>query len=47
MRMVAANLFSRYDFDDVPAQSIDYRQYITMQFKDGSWKVRLRSRSQN
>ncbi|KAB2571181.1 Cytochrome P450 monooxygenase FUS8 [Lasiodiplodia theobromae] len=44
MRMVAANMFSRYDFEEVPNQTIDYRQYITMQFKDGSWKVHLKRR---
>ncbi|EOD46056.1 putative cytochrome p450 3a9 protein [Neofusicoccum parvum UCRNP2] len=38
VRMVAANLFARYDFDEMANQAIDYRQYITMQFKDGSWK---------
>lgn len=44
MRMVAANLFSRYDFEEVSGQTVDYRQYITMQFKTGSWKVYLKRR---
>ncbi|KAI1497971.1 cytochrome P450 [Biscogniauxia marginata] len=44
MRMVAANLFSRYDFEEVPKQQIDYRQYITMQFETGSWKVFVKPR---
>ncbi|KAF7167575.1 hypothetical protein CNMCM5623_000881 [Aspergillus felis] len=44
MRMVAANLLSRYDFIEVPGQAVDYRQYITMQFKTGSWKVSIKPR---
>ncbi|GFF23017.1 probable cytochrome P450 110 [Aspergillus udagawae] len=44
MRMVAANLLSRYDFTEVPGQEVDYRQYITMQFKTGSWKVSVKPR---
>jgi hypothetical protein len=45
MRMVAANMFSRYDFEEVPGQNVDFRQYITMQFATGSWKVWLRRRT--
>jgi hypothetical protein len=44
MRMVAANVFSRFDVVEVPGQSIDYRQYITMQFDNGSWRVALKPR---
>lgn len=42
--MVAVNLLSRFDFDEVAGQTIDFRQYITMQFDQGSWKVFLKSR---
>lgn len=41
MRMVVANMFSRFDFEELPEQDVDYRQYITMQFKTGSWKVKV------
>ncbi|KAJ0119487.1 cytochrome p450 3a9 [Diaporthe amygdali] len=44
MRMVAANIFSRFDVMEVPGQDIDFRQYITMQFASGHWKVKLRPR---
>ncbi|KAH6699800.1 cytochrome P450 [Leptodontidium sp. MPI-SDFR-AT-0119] len=44
MRMLAANFFSRFDLDEVPGQEIDFRQFITMQFKTGSWNVLIRSR---
>jgi hypothetical protein len=42
--MVTANLLSRFEFIEVPAQDIDYRQYITMQFANGSWKAFLKPR---
>lgn len=42
--MVAANLLSRYDFIELPDQDVDYRQYITMQFKTGSWKGLVKPR---
>ncbi|KAI3392842.1 hypothetical protein diail_5048 [Diaporthe ilicicola] len=44
MRMVAANIFSRFDVLEVPGQDIDFRQYITMQFASGHWKVKLKPR---
>lgn len=44
MRMVTANLLSRYDFSEIPDQVIDYRQFITMQFKTGSWMAFLKPR---
>ncbi|KAJ5676264.1 cytochrome P450 [Penicillium macrosclerotiorum] len=44
IRMLTANILSRFDFDEVPGQNIDYRQYITMQFEHGSWKVYLKPR---
>lgn len=44
MRMVAANIFSRFDVIEVPGQVVDFRQYITMQFADGHWNVRLKPR---
>lgn len=44
MRMVAANIFSRFDVMEVSGQDIDFRQYITMQFASGHWKVKLRPR---
>lgn len=46
IRMLTANILSRFDFDEVPGQNIDYRQYITMQFEHGSWKAYLRPRYQ-
>lgn len=36
MRMVAANMFSRYDFEAEPGQSVDFPPYITMHFANGS-----------
>ncbi|KAK8065860.1 cytochrome P450 [Apiospora hydei] len=44
MRMVAANILSRFDIVEVPGQDIDFRQYITMQFATGHWKVTLKPR---
>ncbi|OOF94995.1 hypothetical protein ASPCADRAFT_516335 [Aspergillus carbonarius ITEM 5010] len=44
MRMVTANLLSRFDFTEVTGQEIDYRQYIAMQFQHGSWQVVLKPR---
>ncbi|UQC90732.1 cytochrome P450 3A9 [Colletotrichum lupini] len=45
MRMVAANLLQRFDVLEVPDQDIDFRQYITMQFATGHWKVVLKPRN--
>ncbi|EHA20240.1 hypothetical protein ASPNIDRAFT_194740, partial [Aspergillus niger ATCC 1015] len=44
IRMLTANILSRFDLDEVPGQNIDYRQYITMQFEHGSWKAFLTPR---
>ncbi|KAL2682376.1 hypothetical protein Neosp_006826 [[Neocosmospora] mangrovei] len=41
MRMIAVNLFSRFDVIEVSGQDIDFRQYITMQFASGHWKAVL------
>lgn len=46
IRMLTANIFSRFDLAEVPGQNIDYRQYITMQFEKGSWKAFLTPRYQ-
>ncbi|KAK2766342.1 cytochrome p450 monooxygenase [Colletotrichum kahawae] len=45
MRMAAANLLQRFDVLEVPGQDIDFRQYITMQFATGHWKVVLKPRN--
>lgn len=39
MRMIAANLLSRFDVVEVSGQDVDFRQYITMQFSTGHWKA--------
>lgn len=44
MSVVSANLLSRYDLEEVPGQVIDYRQFITLVFKDGNWRVVLKKR---
>ncbi|KAJ5649356.1 cytochrome P450 [Penicillium longicatenatum] len=44
IRMVTANILSRFDFDEVSGQRVDFRQYITMQFEHGSWKAFLKPR---
>jgi hypothetical protein len=41
MRMIAANLLSRFDVVEVSGQDVDFRQYITMQFSTGHWKAVL------
>ncbi|KAF5585627.1 cytochrome P450 monooxygenase family 3 subfamily A [Fusarium subglutinans] len=41
MRMIAANIFSRFDVIEVSGQDIDFRQFITMQFASGHWKAVL------
>ncbi|PYH34398.1 cytochrome P450 [Aspergillus neoniger CBS 115656] len=46
IRILIANIFSRFDLAEVPGQNIDYRQYITMQFEKGSWKAFLTPRYQ-
>ncbi|KAF4961211.1 hypothetical protein FGADI_448 [Fusarium gaditjirri] len=44
MRMIAANLLTRYDITEVPEQVVDFRQFITMQFHTGHWNVILKKR---
>lgn len=44
MSVVSANLLSRYDLVEVPGQVVDYRQFITLVFKDGKWRVVLKPR---
>jgi hypothetical protein len=44
MRMLAANFLTRFDLEEVPGQEVDCRQFITMQFKTGSWKVMVKPR---
>jgi hypothetical protein len=44
MRIVAASILSRFELIEVPGQHIDFRQYITMQFATGQWKVVLKPR---
>lgn len=41
MRTVCANILSRYEVLEVPGQQVDFKQYITMQFATGQWKVKL------
>lgn len=45
MRMVAANFLTRFDLEEVIGQEVDFRQFITMQFKTGSWKVTVKPRA--
>ncbi|KAF5564733.1 cytochrome P450 monooxygenase 3A9 [Fusarium phyllophilum] len=44
MRMIAANLLTRYDITEVQGQIVDFRQFITMQFHTGHWNVILQKR---
>jgi hypothetical protein len=44
MRMLAANFLTRFDLEEVVGQEVDFRQFITMQFKTGSWKVMIKPR---
>jgi hypothetical protein len=44
MRMIAANFLTRFDLEEVLGQEIDFRQFITMQFQTGSWKVMVKPR---
>lgn len=44
LRVIGANIFSRFDMIEVPGQSVDWGQFITMQITTGSWKVILKSR---
>jgi hypothetical protein len=46
MRMVAANFLTRFDLEEVIGQDVDFRQFITMQFKTGSWKVMIKPRAE-
>lgn len=47
MRVVAANILSRYDVEEVPGQNLDWRQYVTIQLSDGHWRVMLKPRWKN
>lgn len=44
MGVVSANLLSRYEVEEVPGQVVDWRQFITLCFKDGKWRVVLKPR---
>lgn len=44
MRTVSANLLSRFSLEEAGYQQIQLRQFITMQFHDGKWKVVLKPR---
>jgi hypothetical protein len=46
MRMVTANFLARFDLEEVIGQDVDFRQFITMQFKTGSWKVKIKPRAE-
>lgn len=45
LRVIGANIFSRYDIQESPGQTVDWGQFITMQFTTGHWKVKLKSRA--
>ena len=44
IRTAAANILTRFDVERADEKVLDYRQYITMQFSDGSWNVLLTPR---
>ncbi|KAI4703455.1 hypothetical protein J4E81_002334 [Alternaria sp. BMP 2799] len=44
MRTVSANLLSRFALEEAGYQQIQLRQFITMQFHDGKWRVVLKPR---
>ncbi|KAH6287768.1 hypothetical protein HBI39_222820 [Parastagonospora nodorum] len=44
MRIVTASILSRFRLFEVSNQEVDFRQYITMQFATGEWKVILEPR---
>lgn len=44
MRTVSANLLSRFSLEEAGYQKIQLRQFITMQFHDGKWRVVLKPR---
>ena len=46
MRMISANFLTRFNLDEVAGQEVDFRQFITMQFKTGSWKVMVKPRAE-
>ena len=46
MRMISANFWTRFDLAEIPGQEIDFRQFITMQFKTGKWRVRVMPRAE-
>jgi cytochrome P450 len=46
MRMLAANFLTRFDLEEVIGQEVDFRQFITMQFKTGSWKAMIKPRAE-
>jgi hypothetical protein len=45
MRMIAANIYSRFDVTEVSGQAVDFRQFITIQFASGHWQAILTQRS--
>ena len=46
MRMISANFWTRFDLIEIPGQEIDFRQFITMQFKTGKWRIRVIARAE-
>lgn len=44
IRTVSANVLTRFDVEEYKYKSIEFRQFITMQFHDGKWDVILTPR---
>lgn len=44
IRTVSANILSRFDIEEAKYKDIDFRQFITMQMRDGSWNAVLTPR---
>ena len=44
IRTASANILSRFDIERADDKKLDVRQYITMQFHDGSWNTFLTPR---
>ncbi|KAH9827609.1 Cytochrome-P450 monooxygenase FUS8 [Teratosphaeria destructans] len=43
-RIVAANMLSRFDIEELAQPPLKLRQFITIQFHDGKWMARLKPR---
>ena len=45
MKLFLSNFLRRYDYQDIPGQSLEKNQYITLQLETGSYRIGIKKRS--